>query len=319
MRTTRRGLAAAGLLVLAFLGTLLGYAQSGKTHVVERSSPVSDGINIELDVLGIDAVSRQISVRAMLVPEGRYFDEDEQAFATSLRVTTRFALRESADFTVEAGQPIGGSFDFDVPVYGNVQVYPFDRYDFSNDDPKKVGRIIPAPLIKIDEVLDDGRTAPVPVGVSDRDPGDEPGWTEYWRMITDGSTLNVELVMERSGAVLVAVGIVVFLVLCLAALSASVAWAVATKRRPIEPTFASWFAAMLFALIPLQGFLPGAPPVGAWIDVTVFFWVEIILMAGLAVFIISWFKYREPPDYTHLERARRERAQQIEAEDAATD
>lgn len=240
----------------------------------------------------------------MLDPQGRYFDAEEAAFA-SLRVTTRFALRESADFTVDAGQPIGGSFDFDVPVYGNVQNYPFDRYDFSNEDPQKVGKIIPA-LIKIDEVLDDGRTAPVPVGVSEVDPGAEPGWTEHWRMTAEGSTLNVELVMERSGAVLAAVAIIVFLVLCLAALSGLVAWAVATKRRPIEPTFASWFAAMLFALIPLQGFLPDAPPVGAWIDVTVFFWVEIILMGGLAVFVISWFKYREPPDYSHLERAKRD-------------
>lgn len=303
MRRLRRGFVAAGLLILVFLGALFGYAQSGKTHVVERSSPVSDGINIELDVLGIDPVTRQISVRAMLVPRGRYFDADESAFATALRVTTRFALRETADFTIEAGQPIGGSFDFDVPVYGNVQSYPFDRYDFSNDDPKKVGRIIPAPLIKIDELLDDGSTAPVPVGVTETDPSAEPGWTERWRMTADGSTLYVELVMDRSGAVLAAVAIIVFLVLCLAALSAWVAWAVATKRRPIEPTFASWFAAMLFALIPLQGFLPGAPPVGAWIDVTVFFWVEIILMAGLAVFIISWFRYREPPDYSHLNRA----------------
>ena len=308
MKWTRRGFLAAGLMMLVFFGALFGYAQTGKTQIAERSSPVTDGVNIELDVLGIDPVSRQISVRAMLDPKGRYFDAEEAAFATSLRVTTRFALRESADFTVDAGQPIGGSFDFDVPVYGNVQNYPFDRYDFSNEDPQKVGKIIPAPLIKIDEVLDDGRTAPVPVGVSEVDPGAEPGWTEHWRMTAEGSTLNVELVMERSGAVLAAVAIIVFLVLCHAALSGLVAWAVATKRRPIEPTFASWFAAMLFALIPLQGFLPGAPPVGAWIDVTVFFWVEIILMGGLAVFIISWFKYREPPDYSHLERAKRDRS-----------
>ncbi|HPY25508.1 MAG TPA: DUF4436 family protein [Mycobacterium sp.] len=308
MKWTRRGFLAAGLMMLVFFGALFGYAQTGKTHIAERSSPVTDGVNIELDVLGIDPVSRQISVRAMLDPQGRYFDAEEAAFATSLRVTTRFALREAADFTVDAGQPIGGSFDFDVPVYGNVQNYPFDRYDFSNEDPQKVGKIIPAPLIKIDEVLDDGRTAPVPVGVSEVDPGAEPGWTEHWRMTAEGSTLNVELVMERSGAVLAAVAIIVFLVLCLAALSGLVAWAVATKRRPIEPTFASWFAAMLFALIPLQGFLPGAPPVGAWIDVTVFFWVEIILMGGLAVFIISWFKYREPPDHSHLERAKRDRS-----------
>ena len=81
---------------------------------------------------------------------------------------------------------------------------------------------------------------------------------------------------------------------------AVVAWSVATRRRPIEATMASWFGAMLFALIPLQGFMPGAPPVGAWIDVFVFLWVEITLLTSMGVFIISWLRYREVPSYPHL-------------------
>lgn len=45
--------------------------------------------------------------------------------------------------------------------------------------------------------------------------------------------------------------------------------------------------ALLFALIPLRGFLPGDPPLGSWIDVLVFFWVELILMLSVAAVVTT--------------------------------
>ena len=100
----------------------------------------------------------------------------------------------------------------------------------------------------------------------------------------------------------------------MACLAATVAWSVATERRPVEPTFASWFAAMLFALIPLQNFLPGVPPVGAWIDVCVFLWVEVVLLASMGVFVVSWFRFRSRPDYSNLLRRRQHDSEQRQEE-----
>jgi len=58
----------------------------------------------------------------------------------------------------------------------------------------------------------------------------------------------------------------------------------ATGRMRLELSVASWITAMLFALLPIRGFLPGDPPVGSWIDILVFFWVEVTIMVcvGLA-------------------------------------
>jgi len=39
---------------------------------------------------------------------------------------------------------------------------------------------------------------------------------------------------------------------------------------------------LLFALIPLRGFFPGSPPLGSWMDILVFFWVELILMLSVS-------------------------------------
>ena len=37
---------------------------------------------------------------------------------------------------------------------------------------------------------------------------------------------------------------------------------------------------MLFAVIPIRNFLPGAPPPGAWIDQALVLWVLIALVRG---------------------------------------
>jgi hypothetical protein len=46
-----------------------------------------------------------------------------------------------------------------------------------------------------------------------------------------------------------------------------------TGRRQFLPPFSTWYAAMLFAGVPLRNILPGAPPAGSWIDQAVVIWV----------------------------------------------
>jgi hypothetical protein len=293
-------------MILVFAGVLLGYANSGKTRVTQRTPPVAEGVNVALDLVSIDTVGRQITLRVSLFPEGRYHDQDDDTFAVPLRVVSR-SLKESQSFSVDAGQPVGGSFEFDLPVDGQSEIYPFDRYRYAYNDPQQPKATVPAPLIRIEEIQDDDEAAlPVAVGGTAIEPVGLAGWTERWKVIGDASTLYVELNISRSGAVLGAVGAIVFLMIAMACLAATVAWSTATGRRPVEPTFAGWFAAMLFALIPLQSFLPGVPPVGAWIDVCIFLWVEIVLLASMGVFILSWFRYRGRPDYSGLQRRKQE-------------
>ena len=66
--------------------------------------------------------------------------------------------------------------------------------------------------------------------------------------------------------------------------------AVADGRRKQEMTMTSWFAALIFAMLPIRLALPGAPPMGAWIDILVTFWVFIVLMVALAWWIIVWLQ-----------------------------
>ncbi|MGH9272101.1 MAG: DUF4436 family protein, partial [Ilumatobacteraceae bacterium] len=60
--------------------------------------------------------------------------------------------------------------------------------------------------------------------------------------------------------------------------------------RPVQPTFMSWLAAMLFATVPLRNFLPGSPPPGSWIDAVVVLWVIAGLVAALAIYATAWYR-----------------------------
>lgn len=76
----------------------------------------------------------------------------------------------------------------------------------------------------------------------------------------------------------------------LAALALLGVRAVADGRRKQEMTMTSWFAALIFAMLPIRLAMPGAPPMGAWIDILVTFWVFIVLMVALAWWVIVWLQ-----------------------------
>ncbi len=53
----------------------------------------------------------------------------------------------------------------------------------------------------------------------------------------------------------------------------------------------TWFAVMLFAVLPLRNiFPPGSPPFGSWVDYSVVLWVLGGLVASLALYVVAWWK-----------------------------
>ncbi len=77
------------------------------------------------------------------------------------------------------------------------------------------------------------------------------------------------------------------LMVALAAIAVMVVQSSAAGRMRLDLSVASWITAMLFALLPIRGFLPGDPPVGSWIDMLVFFWVEATIMLCVALTAIG--------------------------------
>ena len=63
----------------------------------------------------------------------------------------------------------------------------------------------------------------------------------------------------------------------------------ALGRRKFVPPFATWYAANLFAIVPLRNILPGAPPPGSLIDQALVQWV-LLALAAMALYIFAWVR-----------------------------
>jgi len=79
----------------------------------------------------------------------------------------------------------------------------------------------------------------------------------------------------------------------LPALAFAVAIQIALGKRKFVPPFVTWFAAMLFAVIPIRNFLPGSPPPGAWIDEALVIWVLIALVGAMGLYMLTWYRKSE--------------------------
>ncbi len=146
-------------------------------------------------------------------------------------------------------------------------------------------------------INEDGSRTPLKVSLDgfESAPGfrvtfDEKAQPEQSQLIaSEVATIN------RSFSVIVVVLLLLAAMALLAILATLVARSVILRRRKVEATMAGWFAAMMFAIIPLRTNMPGAPPIGVWIDFLVVLWVELLLMFALAAFIMSWLRYGPSP------------------------
>lgn len=324
---------AVGFTVVAlilYLIAILFYAGSGKSNV-EGQVPlaVDNGVNVTMEIASMDPTKNLAVFRIVVFPAGDYADTLDATsggltFAKSVKVTLWDQVAGSISRVIPVGEVVGAR-DSVMYVSGDDSYYPFDHYspgllggDADQVAPEEIGSLInPAtgkiavPFMTVEPVDDAGKptTNPdglafVPIGIGDAwKPSRLQGWTQQWDVsITRPNqieglvpSLAVDLTVKRSGGVKAFALTILALMIALAVVATMVASRVSTRKRRIEATMASWFGAMLFALIPLRNFLPGAPPIGAWIDVLVFFWVVGILMVSMCIFVGSWVRYSAPP------------------------
>lgn len=100
----------------------------------------------------------------------------------------------------------------------------------------------------------------------------------------------VEFSMSRSPAVIF-LATMAMLSLTIVVLSAViVAWQVAVKGRKLEFGMMVWVAALLFVIPAVRSSIPGSPPLGAMVDVGLFFWLHVLAVVALLTLVATWAK-----------------------------
>jgi hypothetical protein len=126
--------------------------------------------------------------------------------------------------------------------------------------------------------------------------GQMDGWDASVKRSVDTSETgshnnsNVVVTLHRAkGPLIFDLGIILVLI-SLPTLALLVAIPMALGRRKFVPPFATWYAANLFAIVPLRNILPGAPPPGSLIDQALVQWVLLALATAMALYIFAWVR-----------------------------
>ena len=286
----------AAVFGLLFLGVNLLYARSTETPQTPiLNSP--DRVTVFVNPYGIIPAEETIKTRVAISPPGELMTSDGLTQQLSVQL-----LNEDKTLTFAKGATSLSSDITMIAYESSYEKYPLDDYSLpvqvmaSTTDAAGVVTQLPVEVVvwgkfpgwRVIANTSEDPTEPASEFAAANDDTPE-GYDEI--AIAD---LNV----SRNGSTMSIVVLLLIAMFVLAVIAMVVARAVSNRKRRIEATMASWFAALLFAMVPLRTNMPGAPPIGVWIDFLVFLWVLIALMVALAIFVGSWLVFSPAPDST---------------------
>jgi hypothetical protein len=270
METRWKRVAVVGLFLIAlgYVVSVYSFSQSVMTQVPTITDP-SSGVRVVFVPERVNAADQSVAGRMLLYPAPSLEDSDQRL------------LQEVVVDVVPAVD--GGLLRFPpgrkpepqtvvLAAPGVVQEYPWDRYQLS----------VQVSASTIDNGDAGEQDVPSEATIYFRMPS--------WRMsaatadIRQGTwSSNVEATFTRAGSTRSIAVVLLALMVVLAAIAVGLVITTARGRRDWEFVHATWMTSMLFALMPLRSSFPGDPPLGVWIDILVFFWVEVAIMACVAV------------------------------------
>jgi hypothetical protein len=117
------------------------------------------------------------------------------------------------------------------------------------------------------------------------------GWkVQVNRVNNTNESAPYVLELRRAPSTMVFALVILSIFVAIAAVGLFVA--IQTFRDPsaFQSPLTTWYAAMLFAVVPLRNALPGSPAFGSWIDLTIVLWVLVALVVSMLLYIASWWR-----------------------------
>lgn len=270
--------------VCAYTGALYFY-QSDRT---QRSADLSfgddqsvDRMDVAVNLLGVDPIKGEISLRFSANPEGKYGKDgrltQELKFYTSIESGKSEVILEKNRMP----EAVNGT----ISLYGGIiSDYPFDSHNadiyvfFTN--PKDETESIPMNLHFYGAIS--GFNVDVDyIPKSEFESGDD--------------YMGLRVHIARSGIIK---SFTVFLMIAMWLIGLAVftiAMIVALQPRPIEFGMFTLIAGMLFALPAVRNLQPGVPALGSLTDFLSFFWAESLVAFSMPILFFFWLtRYKKP-------------------------
>ncbi|WP_293001721.1 DUF4436 domain-containing protein [Mycobacterium sp.] len=268
------GIAAVALFIAAYVATIVLYSHTGmgRPHEIAHGEPTADGTTVVCDVEELAPVKGVLTVNLTVVPGPALLDPVTHGLKEDLSVAVASAVVPTKRTWVKDVVP--GVFPVQLTVTGDPSSWPFDRYETGS----------------ITVELFHGRKKPerASVTVFDRIPG--------WKVDVENAgnrptPTPYHVVLHRSPSTAAFAAIILAVLITLAGLALFVAVQTVAFKREFFPPMTTWYAALLFSVVPLRNALPDAPPIGFWVDVTVVLWVIVVLVISMALYVYCWWRH----------------------------
>lgn len=274
-----RGLAAL-LVAFAILAAAWGtvfYFYSNQQVNPDRPAPTDPaGVSALIEPMEFRAIDDKMVANLQLTPGPELLDA-AGALKEDTTVTVNTSVSRQA-FAFEKGK-VMQTQEVTLSVIGNIQDYPNDTYAGSMTVAAQTltrsadGRLVATEI-------------PVALGVV----SSIDGWdTTITTPDAPALTAQADISTQRSGFIYWFAWAILALITVLPILGLAVAWLFITNRRVSYLEYLGWFIGLVLALPFLRRVLPGDPPLGCRIDVTVFFWCLVGAMVGMVLAVLAWY------------------------------
>ena len=280
-----------GVIVLMAIVSVYVLSLVGVHQLQEAEAPLppldlsqggGDATIVQLRLEELKPTADRLTVNVLVYPGISAYDNRFDVLATDVAVRL-YPTSDLGDLHYPKGKA-PAQLSTTIEAHGDVGNWPFDTY---NTEPISADAFVgPGDNIK---------KVPARVEVT----GELDGWDVSVNRVHDPAALptqrgsdngNVVITLRRAkGPLIFDLGICLVLI-ALPTLALLVAIPMALGRRKFLPPFATWYAANLFAIVPLRNILPGAPPPGSWIDQAIVQWVLIGLVTAMSLYILAWVR-----------------------------
>lgn len=273
-----RRVATVAAILAIYLASVAGYFWiDSSAHTLEPGNlrAVEETL-IVVDITAIHPLDNTADATMLVIPQPGLQDPEFGQLTTDLTVR----LASTVDFG-ELNFPAGSlpaAVTISITANGSADQWPFDRYTTGSIRGEvfagtgSARRYVPARVEVIGSLYGwDIRGTP-------SGPASRPG----------GNDSGVTVTLSRSKGPLTLIFGICLILLALPALALFAAIEMLRGKKKFQPAFSSWFAAMLFAVVPIRNVLPGDPPFGSWIDEALVLWVLLALVGAMLIYMVAW-------------------------------
>jgi hypothetical protein len=270
------------IYVLSLIAVHLLAKSAPALPAVDLSKVESEDSVVQVHLDKLDTVANRLTVNVLVYPKDSLYDKNFGVLTTDAAVRL-YPDNDLGDLQYPVGKA-PAQVSTTIEARGDPGNWPFDSYQT---------QVIAADVFTGTGPSREKAVARVEVT------GKLDGWDATATRVHDSEDASpdvqddVIITLHRSkGPLIFDFGICLVLI-ALPALALWVAIPMALGRTTFLPPFITWYAAMLFAIVPLRNILPGGPPFGSWIDQAVVLWVLIALVTAMTLFLVAWWRGRD--------------------------